>query len=383
MRPRILFAGGGTGGHIYPGIAVIDEIRQIEPGASIRWVGTARRMEATIIPKKSIPFDCIHVEGFSREKTLRALAHNALNMVRLATLGPLWEALRIIRRFRPNAVVATGGYVCGPVGLAARLSRVPLIVLEQNARPGLTTRLLSRVATFICVSDSETVDLLPRGARARALRTGNPIRRAIVEAQRDAARRRLRLADDKILVVVVGGSLGAGMLNTAVRGCLDGLQRWPEIELIHITGERYHAELESAGRGIANYRAVAYADNMPDLLAAAELVVARSGATTTAELTARGVPSILVPWPGAAANHQLHNAKAIADRGGAVLVCEPELQAQGLESVLRGVLSARDRWQELGRHAAALGRPEAALIVAHVVFTASRAAARRPLAAAV
>lgn len=367
---RLLLTGGGTGGHIYPALSIAAGVRQRVPGAEILFVGTAEGLEARLVPRAGLPFEAIPARGLAGKGPLVAAGGLA------ALARGAWRAVRLLRRFRPHVVVGTGGYVSGPVVAAAVLLRIPVALQEQNAFPGATNRLLSRFAGFVAAAYEESRRCFPR--RARVVVTGNPVRPEVVRADRHQARRRLGVADAERLVVVFMGSRGSATVNRAMGEALVHLGGRPGLRLLYATGESHYeavlADLRARGLEVmpgpgsgenraalagANVEVRPYLHDMVTALAAADLVVARAGAMTLAEVTARGLPALLIPSPHVAHRHQDANARVLAARGAARVLAEEGLRG---EELARAILELAESPALLARMAEAsrqLGRPGA------------------------
>lgn len=365
-RPVVVFSGGGTGGHLYPALALADALVAIRPGVRPFFVGASRGVEAQILPERGAEHLLLPVQGFQRGlgllQGLGALPVLAASLYRTATL---------FRRLRPQVVVVTGGYAGGPAGIVAGAMSIPLVLQEQNAVPGVTTKLLSRWARRIHVAFPEAVDLLPASARARATVTGNPVRPAPA-LDKSAARAGLDLPNDGLVLLVVGGSQGSAALNRvvlqAVQGVASGEVVRPEgLTLLWSTGPRHHAEvadaLESLG-ALIWVHAVPYIHDMPSALTAADVAVSRAGAMATAELLNHGLPSILVPLPTAAADHQARNADALSAAGAALVVPEDGLTGSALWSRVTALVSDGELLARMGAAARERARPGAAADIA-------------------
>jgi UDP-N-acetylglucosamine--N-acetylmuramyl-(pentapeptide) pyrophosphoryl-undecaprenol N-acetylglucosamine transferase len=348
MLQRVLIAGGGTGGHLFPGIAVADElVRRFE--TEVRFVGSTHGIERTAVPRAGYAVELLPMRGLRREGiggVLRAAWRIPASVA---------AALRLVGSFRPEIVVGVGGYASFPAVLAAFLRRVPVVLLEQNASPGAATRALAPLARSVCVSFPQTKDLLG----ARAIVTGNPVRGGAApaaesgpdEAGRDAFGRAAR-------VLVFGGSAGAHRLNEVVPAALAAVGR--PLEIVHQTGaaDRDAVERAYAALGIAA-TVHAFIDDMVAQYRRADLVVCRAGATTIAELTALGLAAILVPFPFAAGDHQRLNGQALVDAGAARMILDRELTPEHLAETVRGALADPAALAETRRRARALGHPDA------------------------
>jgi UDP-N-acetylglucosamine--N-acetylmuramyl-(pentapeptide) pyrophosphoryl-undecaprenol N-acetylglucosamine transferase len=346
---RVLIAGGGTGGHVFPGIAVAEELRA-RLGAEVRFVGSSYGIERNAVPRAGFPVELLPIRGLRREG-ITALART-LWLLPVSLAG----ALRAVRRFAPDLVIGVGGYASVPPVLAAVLCRIPVVLLEQNAAPGLSTRLLARFARRVCVSFAATERAL---GGTRVVLTGNPIRGLRAAAGSASNRQAEQGEPRKLHVLVFGGSAGAHRLNTVVPGGL-ALAGAP-LSIVHQTGaadyEAVRAAYAAAGLD-AEVRA--FIDDMAAQYARADLAICRAGATTLAELAAFGIPAILVPFPFAAGDHQRQNAEALVEAGAAWMVLDRELDARRIAELVAAVRAAPERLATMRRALAALGRPDAA-----------------------
>jgi UDP-N-acetylglucosamine--N-acetylmuramyl-(pentapeptide) pyrophosphoryl-undecaprenol N-acetylglucosamine transferase len=357
-RVFALITGGGTGGHVYPGLALAEAlVARGHDRASIHWVGSARGVEARVVPAAGLSIDLLPGRGLQRRLTLENLGVAAGNA---AALG---RAVRLVRRLRPRVVVGVGGYASLPCLVAARLARIPTVVHEQNAAPGLANRIATRLGARAATS-------LPGTPLPGAVLTGNPIRSAVAQVVR-------RPSPERPLVVIFGGSLGARRLNLAALGLYDRWRSRAETVVHHVTGPAGHEEsverlaaLRRPGDTL-EYRIVRYEEDMPALYATASVIVCRAGATTVAELAAAGVPSVLVPLPGAPGDHQTRNAEALVEAGAAVLVPDAECDGDRLDKELGVLLSDPERLRAMGAAARAVARPDAAGRLADLVERAA------------
>ncbi|NLM51386.1 MAG: undecaprenyldiphospho-muramoylpentapeptide beta-N-acetylglucosaminyltransferase [Firmicutes bacterium] len=362
---RVLFAGGGTGGHIYPALALARYLRRQEK-AEVLFVGTERGMEKEIVPQAGFALETIPVIGLERRLSLR-LVRTAL----LAAKG-VREARKILAAFRPDVVVGTGGYVAGPVVLAARLARIPTIIHEQNAIPGLTNIWLSRLANRVCLSLAGSEQYFPRPEKT--ILTGNPRASEAVQAAADGSTvLQPQLAPGRPVLLCVGGSHGAAKLNEVFSGCLELILTACEAQIVYITGPKYYEPIKKQTELIRRRFAdrlhiLPYHRQLPRLLAQTDLVISRAGATTLAEITAIGVPAVLIPSPNVTNNHQEYNARIMAEKGAALIIREQELSVAGLATRLVELLLNQKRLQEMARASKALGMPEAAAKMAKIIY---------------
>ena len=347
--PLVLVAGGGTGGHLYPGLAVAEALQA--RGVNVAFVGTEFGLESRVVPARGFVLHLVPGAPV-RGGGARRLVHG---------LRAAWRGTRgaraLVRGLSPAVVLGVGGYASFAAVVAARLERIPIVLQEQNALPGLANRVLGRLARRVCIGFEAAASFFPAD---RTLLTGNPIRRSVLEA---AAAPRV---DGRLGLLVFGGSQGAHRINRAVLDALTGLgERASRLTICHQTGARDLAEVR-AGYAQAGLEAqvLAFIDSMGTAYAAADLVVARAGAMSCAELTARGLPAILVPYPHAAGDHQRRNADALVTAGAAELILDHELDGGTLRPVLARLLDdARER-RRMAERSRELGRPEAAERVA-------------------
>ncbi|MEM1041085.1 MAG: undecaprenyldiphospho-muramoylpentapeptide beta-N-acetylglucosaminyltransferase [Bacteroidota bacterium] len=358
IAPRVLFACGGTGGHVYPAIAIADALREEAPDVAIAFAGTRDRMEWEAVPKAGYPVHAVTVTGFPRSLSPKLLAFP----FKLAKgLGDSWT---LVGGFDPDVVVGTGGYVAGPVGLAAYLRGVPLAIQEQNAYAGATNKLLARVADRVFVAFDAATGYFPAG---KSVLTGNPVRADLAGADRKAARAHFEVEPGQRVLLAMGGSLGAGPVNDALRTHLDALLADEALTVIWQTGRRYFEDLRRQVPEHPRLRLLQYLDRMDFAYAAADLAVCRAGAITCSELAVTGTPSVLVPSPNVTADHQTKNARALADAGAAVLLPEPRLAGEFLPTV-QTLLTDGDRLAAMKTAALALARPGAAREIARAVL---------------
>ena len=374
-----IVAGGGTAGHLVPGLALGRAL--VERGhdpSSIHYVGSTRGIEARMVPAAGFGLTELPGRGFVRRLSVGAIAGN---------LGAAWGLTRaavsaraLVRRLRPSVVVAVGGYAAVAVGLAAAAARIPLVVLEQNAVPGSANRLLGRFARASAVS-------FPGTDLPRATVTGNPVRPEILAVDRsaegrDAARAALGLPAGRKLVAVTGGSLGSLRINQAVLGVVGKWADRDDLAVRHAVGARDWDLIRSSVPALPDgglvYQPVQYEDRMELLLAAADLVVCRAGGNTVAEISAVGVPSVLVPLPGAPGDHQTANARFLAEAGAAVLVPDDGFDADTLIGLVEPLLADPDRLAAMGEAATACGRRDAADRAAALVEAHALPANARP-----
>lgn len=352
---RVLIAGGGTGGHLFPGIALAEEIVTRHPKNDVVFVGTDRGLEARVVPQNGFVFEAIKSRG------LKGMGFVKLMLGLLLLPVSFFSAIGLLRKYRPDVVVGVGGYSSGPVVLMAWLMRIPTAIQEQNALPGLTNKVLGKFVDAIFVSFEAAIPYFPY-KRAHSL--GNPIRRALLENFL-----RSKVAHERFTLLIFGGSLGAKGINSRVIDALPHLQDLKgQVHIIHQTGK---GDLEAVTKAYAeaNFPAEVreFIDDMAGAYLGADLVLCRAGATTLAELTVCKKASILVPFPFATDDHQAVNAKALVDAGAAVMFREAELTGEKLAATIRELKNDPSRLAKMEKAAGLLGRPEASGEIAAVL----------------
>ena len=345
---KVIMTGGGTGGHIYPAIAIADEIKSRHSDAEIIFVGTERGMEKDIVPKAGYPIKFITVSGLNRKnpikliKTLKDLNHG------------LHEAKQIIKEFKPDLVIGTGGYVCGPVMKTAAGMGIKTYIHEQNAFPGLTNKLLSRGAERVFVAFDDAKKYFK--TKKEPVTVGNPVRHAFTEVDRQAARESLGVKEDEFMVLSFGGSLGAQRINDEMTVAAERLRDRAGLRIFFVTGRRYYSSImENADKTNARVTYLQYIDDMPKYLNACDLAITRSGALTVSEITACGRASVMIPSPYVTNNHQYYNAKVVADRGGAILIEEKDLTNGEVADEIEQLMNDRQILEKMEKASAALG----------------------------
>lgn len=325
---KVVIAGGGTGGHLYPGIAIARELLA-EPGNEVLFVGTEQGIEARVLPREGLPVRFITVgklKGMGLASVLRTMGMLPRSLV---------QSLRLLREERPDAVIGVGGYVSGPVALAAWLLRLPLIIVEPNSYPGLVNRVLGRAAKKVVLSFPGT-DRRGFFAAGKRVQTGPLVRADIGSGDRGKALREFGLEPGRYTVLVTGGSGGAHAVNMAMKDAAPRIAGIPGIQVLHQTGEKDRELVASAYREAGVKATVLpYLHDMAGAYAAADLVVSRSGATTVAELAVCGKHAVLIPYPYAADNHQEHNARTLAATGAAEVIIQRDLSAERLAEAVK------------------------------------------------
>lgn len=350
---KVLLTGGGTGGHLFPALAVADALRRAQPSVELLFVGSTTGLEATIVPQEGIPFFGLPVRGLPRRPGFRML--RAL----FATFRCVLRAKERISSWKPDVVFATGGFASAPVLAAAWLTKVPVILHEQNSVPGLTNRIASRFAREVHITFSASRRHFPRRGHLRL--SGIPLRDGIVGGSRGKALRLFRLDDGKRTILVFGGSQGAHRLNEAILDALPRLAGRGDLQFVLQSGQNdYNWMIERCRRVQVRTWVRPFLTNMGDAYAAADLVVCRAGALTLGELAATGSPSILVPYPHATANHQTLNAEAFVEVGGAILIPDADLNGELLAQKIAELLDHPRRLRMMAVQVMRMARPAAA-----------------------
>ncbi|MDO4680379.1 MAG: undecaprenyldiphospho-muramoylpentapeptide beta-N-acetylglucosaminyltransferase [Aerococcus sp.] len=351
---RIIFSGGGTGGHIYPSLALIREIKRQYPESEILYIGTTRGLESKIVPKAGIPFQAVDIQGLRR----------SLSLENFRTMWLFWTSIRrsrqIIRSFQPDVVIGTGGYVCAPVLYAAAKLGIPTIIHEQNSIAGLTNKFLARYVNKIAISFA-TVKKDFQKFTDKVVYTGNPRAQEVATIDQKADLEQYGLQNNQPTVLVFGGSRGAEKINQTIFSVREQLEQ-EDFQTLIVTGDIYYDEMTQAHPEIANYQRVKltpYIDHMPEVLNAVSLVVSRSGATTLTELTALGKPSILIPSPNVTHNHQQFNAETLAHEDAAVMILERDLSPENLLQTLELLMQDAEQRQQMSKRAQKMGVPDA------------------------
>jgi UDP-N-acetylglucosamine--N-acetylmuramyl-(pentapeptide) pyrophosphoryl-undecaprenol N-acetylglucosamine transferase len=341
---RVILAGGGTGGHLFPGLAVAREFRRRDAMTEILFVGTDQGIETRVLPREGFPLETIAVRGL-KGRGLRGY-WDALYRIPAG----LVQSLAIVRRFRPDCIIGLGGYASGPLLLAGKFRRIRCAIMEQNLQPGFTNKMLARFVDKIFTSYRETASYLPS---QKVLETGNPVRwQTLPDVHKS----------EKFTLLAFGGSAGAHRINTALIDALAQLTDLaPQLRVVQQTGQADFPAMSKAYQSLPfEAEVLPFIEKMDDAYACADLVLCRAGATTVAELTAFGKAAILIPYPYAIYDHQRWNAQALADQGAAEVILDRELSSEALAQRVRAYVADRGRVEAMARAARAMGRPQAA-----------------------
>jgi len=358
---KIIIAGGGTGGHLFPGIAVARELKKTFSDIEITFIGTSEGIEARIVPKEGFDIRFIRSKGI--------VGNNIYKRVQSIVKIPLFlkDSYGVLKEIKPDVVFGVGGYCSGPALLSAYLMDIPTIIHEQNTIPGLTNKLLGRFVDIIAVTYLESMDFFSKDS---TYLVGNPVREEILKGDRERGYRTFQLKKNLFTIFVFGGSSGAHRINYALSEALANLEDFKDkIQFLHQTGERdFDTVKEFYQRRGFSGTVVPFIHDMADAYAVADLVVSRAGATTLAEITAIGKAAILIPYPFAANNHQEINARKLWDIGAAQLVIDKELNGKTLSDVIRYLLEDPDAISEMERASKSLGRPDATKKVCELII---------------
>ena len=353
---RIVFTGGGTGGHIYPALAIAEGVRKRWPDSEIRYIGAKGSMESRVVSEAGYPFMGVSAEGWQGRKPLK------LAGALMTDIKGYKEASAYLDSFKPDLVIGTGGYVSLPVGLAAAAKRIPLYIHEQNALPGLTNKFLALRAKRIMLTFEEAAKRFPLSSGKKAVLTGLPVRASIVNADPDEALAFFNLDRGKKTILATGGSQGAAAINKAMLHVIGEVYQDPDIQVILAAGARGFRQMTEAlsERKIkwdaqsareSNIRMYPYIDRMDLAYAIADIFVGRSGASFLAEISLRKLPAILIPLPGSAENHQYYNAQSLVNKGGAIMFAEKNLSGPSLYEALMALISDPEKLSLMGEGA--------------------------------
>lgn len=349
---RVVFAGGGTGGHLYPAIAIAEEFQRRVKNFQCVFVGTERGIEARVIPKLGYRLELVPVRGLLRQLTWRNV------LVPLYLLKSLGQCLRLFRQFQPDLIIGTGGYVSGPALLAAWLSRRKFVVQEQNSFPGLVNRWWGERADLVFLSFTESRKFFRRQEHLRVV--GNPVRLNFNNENRRSAATKWELAADRTTMLVFGGSQGARKINELMLALLPQLQGLEKMQVLWATGAQNFDDVVRRAGEVRGIKMIPYIDDMASAFSLADFVLCRAGASTIFELAHYGLPALLVPFPFATADHQTFNARVLEQAGAARLLVEKELTAEKLLSQIQELAAHAELRQQMSAAAKKMARPQAA-----------------------
>ncbi|WP_459210685.1 undecaprenyldiphospho-muramoylpentapeptide beta-N-acetylglucosaminyltransferase [Aquimarina rhabdastrellae] len=348
-EPKIILSGGGTGGHIYPAIAIANEIKRRFPQAKILFVGARDRMEMQKVPKAGYKIEGLWISGIQRKLTLSNL------MFPLKLISSLWKSRKIIKQFQPDIAIGTGGFASGPLLKMASKKNIPTVLQEQNSFPGITNKWLAKEAKAICVAYDGLEKFFPAD---KILKTGNPVRQDLlaIEEKRTAALTKFGLDKNKKTVLIIGGSLGARRINQLIEEKLEFFNEL-DLQLIWQCGSLYFEEYKKYNER-DNVTVHAFLDQMDLAYAAADVMISRAGAGSVSELCIVGKPVVFIPSPNVAEDHQTKNAQAIVDENAALMVKENEL-TEKFETVFKTLIKTEEQQNKLGKNIKELALPDA------------------------
>ena len=351
---RVIFAGGGTGGHINPAISIADYAKARNEDFEALFIGTKNGLETKLVPKAGYKIEYIDIEGFSRKNMLK----NVKIAAKLITSKAKMK--KLIKAFKPDCIICTGGYVSGPVTMAAKAMKIPSLIHEQNVYPGLTVRGSENYVDYLALSFDETVNHMKN--KSKCVVTGNPIRTEILEADKEKSRQKLGIT--KPFVLIFGGSLGADKINDNVIKILKRISEENKISVLFGTGDRNYGKIMNRIKeeGIIlneDIKVVSYIDNMAECMAAADLVVSRAGAITVSEIAALFKPSILIPSPNVVRNHQEQNAREFEKNGAAALIVEGELTPECLYDKIMSMVTDEDMLNKMSQNLKSMAKTDA------------------------
>lgn len=358
---RVILSGGGTGGHIYPAVSIGKEIKRQNSTAELLFIGTEKGLESDIVPKEGFNLIKLKVRGFERKLSFGNIA------AVMESFTGLFKAAKIIKDFKPDVVIGTGGYVCGSVLLAAALMNVPTLIHEQNAFPGVTNKILARFVDIVALNFSDAKEYFPKSNKV--IVTGNPIRSNILSISKEEGLKELGFSKELPVVLVVGGSRGAKKLNESVLPLAKHCVNEKSFQMLHMTGKTQYDDTigKYKNEGIATdtryLKVMPYLHNMPHALAASDLVISRCGASTLSEITALGKPSILVPYPYATDNHQEYNGRALEKNGAAIVILDRDLNGEILYNEVIDILNKQEKVNQMKVKSKEQGRTDAAYVI--------------------
>lgn len=366
---KFVFTCGGTAGHINPALAVAAKLRELLPSCEVLFIGAEDRMEMELVPNEGYPIEGLKISDISREKSISGFCHNVRTV--FLVISSFFRARKILKKFRPDAVIGTGGYICFPVLMAGRSLKIPTLVHESNASPGLTTKLLARYVDRIMVGLEGCEREYP--CSEKVVVTGTPVRGSFSNYTRESARLEMGIDRDEKLVVSLWGSLGAGVMNGIVTDMIP-LLRDSGIRFVHSTGNGYYQDCIDRlstvcpDYGDFNVEVRSYIRDTPRVMQAADLVLCRAGASTLSELSFIGKPAILVPSPNVTDNHQEKNARVFERCGGAVVMLEEGLTAESLLSQMNSIIGDDEKLREMSLNMASLKKDDATDSIVNLIF---------------
>jgi UDP-N-acetylglucosamine--N-acetylmuramyl-(pentapeptide) pyrophosphoryl-undecaprenol N-acetylglucosamine transferase len=362
---KVVVSGGGTGGHIYPALALINEIKKHNSHVEFLYIGTENGLEKEIVKRVGIPFKAIEITGFKRK----------LSFENVKTISRFYKGVSLSKKylkdFKPDVVIGTGGYVCGPVVYAASKLEIPTVIHEQNSLPGITNKFLARYVEKVAICFEDAKKYFPEH---KVVLTGNPRASEVLGQDAEKGRHSLGLQANSKTVLIFGGSRGAKAINDAVLQMIPLLKDKP-YQVVYVTGEVHYEKVMEEMKSLKDSSHVIikpFIHNMPEVLSGVDLIVSRAGATSLAEITALGIPSILIPSPYVTANHQEKNARSLSDHHAAIMLKEQELNGNVLLSQIEEILLDENKLTEMKQASKELGIPDAASRLYNVLKEVSK-----------
>ena len=348
MNKKFLISGGGTGGHIYPAIAIANELKNRYPEAEFLFVGAKDRMEMEKVPQNGYEIKGLWISGIQRKLTLKNL------LFPFKLINSLWNANKIIKKFKPNVVIGTGGFASGPTLMRANANGIPTLIQEQNSYPGITNKLLSKKANSICVAYDGLDRFFPK---EKIVKTGNPVRQDLltIDSKREEALSFFKLDKTKKTLVVIGGSLGARVINKLIESQVEWLIE-QGVQIIWQTGKLYYEEYKKYDE-LEGVQAHAFLNKMDLTYAAADMIISRAGAGSISELCIVGKPTIFIPSPNVSEDHQTKNAQAVVDKNAAIMLKESEIER--FQILFSGLVENKERQKQLSKNIKELALPNA------------------------
>ncbi len=349
---RVILSGGGTGGHIYPALAIADKIKDEQKSAEILYIGTKLGPESDIVPKRGYEFKTVEAKFLQRK-----ISFENIKTIFTSFKGVI-QSVKIIKNFKPDIVIGTGGYVCGPVVLAAAMMKIPTLIHEQNAFPGITGKLLSRFVDKIAIGFEEARERFKY--KEKIVYVGNPVRKEIVDAKKEKSRASMKIEDNQVFIYSFGGSGGQKSLNDSIIDVIDFYKNRDDVNILHVTGKRLKDDfqkcLEEKNIEIpTNVTITDYYHEAPIALSASDLIIGSAGAITIAEITKLGVASILIPKAYTAENHQEYNARALEKNGAAIVITEKELKEDTLLLAIQDLINNSDKLKDMAVNSKNMG----------------------------
>jgi UDP-N-acetylglucosamine--N-acetylmuramyl-(pentapeptide) pyrophosphoryl-undecaprenol N-acetylglucosamine transferase len=359
---RVIIAGGGTGGHLFPGLAVAEEFKNRDDSTEVIFVGTEYGIESRVVPREGYPIKFLKAEGLVGVSTVKKVKAIVTMFFSIA------DSYKIIKTLNPDIVIGVGGYVSGAAMLTAYLMSIPTMILEQNSIPGLTNKILGRFVRAVCITYQESISFFPK---AKTYLTGNPVRMQILKGDIESAYRLFSLERGLFTIFIFGGSSGAKSINMAIVNALNNMYDLKDkIQFLHQTGIRDYENIRKSYRKTGFKGTITpFIYQMGEAYAVADIVVSRAGATTLAELTALGKPAILIPYPYAAGQHQELNARKLLEMGAAKMIRDSELKGESLANSIREMYTNETMRAEMQRNSRSVGRPEACSKVVDIAMS--------------